>query len=265
MKKTIIPIVLLLCVITLFGCTSTKQSSYTDELQAVLEARGNEDKAFMEEFYNDTIEAHFSGMTPDEIDTQLATIKETSDWTIGYFNDKFGDPTDKPYAAQASTDGTFRNSATDGDILYSYFIADADSFSFEIYEYRDHPVTNKLYANVKTPEGTIYNVDFSGYEKNYRKTLGKRYQAQLSSDGSSDKILASLEMYFEEKGTPIGGYFEILNEVHMPGELKFSANDEFYSEYSFGCDTTYLDIYVCALWMKAGYINDIGWFDILAN
>ena len=265
MKKIVIPILSLLCVITLFGCTSTKQSSYTDELQAVLDARGNEDKAFMEDFYNDTIDAHFSGMTTDEINAQIATIKEISGWNIGYFNDKFGDPTDKPYAAYVSNNGTFRNSTTDGDVLSSYFIVDADSFSFELYEYGDVPVTDKLYANAKTPEGTVYNIDFSGYEKNYRKTLGKRYQAQLSSDSSSDKILASLEKYFEEQGAPVGGYFEILREIHTSGELKFSAHNEYYSEYSFGCDTTYLDIYVCALWMNAGYINDIGWFDILAN
>lgn len=249
---------------SLFGPSEEEQEALREKyIQGVAE----ENIAFRAQFYENTISYHFEGMTDDEIVKKIEDEKSIilQDWVISYYVDNFGDQTDEPYTAQA-IEGTFRNSATSGDELFVKFIVDADDVSMELYEYGDIPVSDELNIDAKTPNGIEYSVEIASPTDTYRKKLAKNYAAfdeyMVAMDSDYQVIIDGWDL-LESLGVYHGGYFEILSNIHHEGGLKFSASDDYYSEYSFECNTDYLDIIICSLWMNEGLITDKGWFDIL--
>lgn len=247
--------VLLLLLLFVFLFTSCTTTETTSDINARLEANNREWEFEKTALYNATLNHYFFGLTNDEILEYLGQHKEeiTKNWTISHYVDSFGDPTDQAYA-RLQTEGHFSNSATRRDTIEVIFLVDENSFSFKLYEYGLYLVSGDLYVDIKdedTNEQTTLDI----------LTFSDRYQVARVYQ-SEEEIRYWKEM-MEAFGFVYSNYFDILNMISDGGVIKFSAHDNYFSNYNWECNTDNLAILLCAIWMNAGEIENMGWYDAL--
>lgn len=259
---------LFIFVLLFTSCTTaetTKTTSIIDDLNAELEAIDQEWETEKAEFYNATISHYFPNMTNDEILEYLGTHKTEimKDWEITHYVDSFGDPTDEAYA-RLRTEGRFSNSATKGDTLEVIFLVDDHSFSFKLYEYGSYLVTGDLSADIKdgdTSEQTI--LDLLNPSDRYQVKRVYQYEEEEDAKYWHDLGMESVKEMMASLGYAYSDYFDVLKMISDGGVIKFSAHDDYSSQYSWECNTDNLAILQCAIWMEAGEIEDMGWYEAL--
>ena len=106
-----------------------------------------------------------------ESQLQNKVVEGTGIWSIKYFVDEFGDPTDQGYIAHDFyIKGVFSNSATTNSNLNVYFlISGADDIAVQLYEYAGrNPVkafsTDSYSIVVKDSKGTKHSMTGKMYE-----------------------------------------------------------------------------------------------------
>lgn len=223
------------------------------DIYKFLDLIGQEQDEFRAGFVEDVKQKYFSEMDDTEIVDYIRHNGHTmtAGWSIGYFVDDFGNPTEEPYARKI-VHGTFSNSATTGDDLLVEFIVSARNFEFELLEYGNHPVTDDLTIDVKDDDnGNVFTVE----NKNYSGRISISYVYK------ANEFYEPVEYYFDNMFGPQTGYMEFMNRISDGGNFKFSARDSYYSKYNFQCDTDGLPVLVAAMMMKAGYVEDLGWME----
>jgi hypothetical protein len=104
-----------------------------------------------------------------QVDNKL--VEGTGIWSIKYYVDDFGDPTDEGYIAHDYyIKGTFSNSATtDSNLNVFFLISGADNIAVQLYEYAgNNPVkaygTNEYQIIVKDSNGQRHSMSGRMYE-----------------------------------------------------------------------------------------------------
>ena len=225
-RLTALIAVLAIFLMSMVSCYSLG-SSYSD-YSARLE---EEEQTERNDFYQWVKNKFFPEMTNDEICNYLEVNRSVllKDWKISFFVDSFGDATNEAYFWNYSY-GNFSNSATRGDEL-GILLLFSSTLYIELFEYNDNQVYDEITVQAKTKDGTVQNLAFNS---------GK-YGRIVSRISSILNVLMNSQDSF----------------------VKFHAEDNYYSQYSWTSNFKNLPILVCAVWMHNGLLEDYGWFDAL--
>lgn len=188
----------------------------------------------------DTDYSFMDGMTVAELEAVIAEAQKRIDaankahananpddlgiWTIAYYVDEFGLPTDIGYLTETDwTQGTFSNSAVTNRKLYTSFLIDTEDVAISLYEYGEDRVKN---AYSKTVYYTVLMMDANGVRtsmKGYMISGGNRIHFYEEDEA---KILAALKL----NGTI---RFVITNSDHPTTKYNFTIENTSYFDNAY--------------------------------
>lgn len=97
---------------------------------------------------------------------KLANIDNLGIWKIGYYVDKFNEPTKDPYIS-TEVNGRFSNSATTNSDLKVRFLVDFSEIRIQLYEYgRNHPIKGEedIIFYIRDSEGKEHKIRAFNYK-----------------------------------------------------------------------------------------------------